>query len=170
MISLHDFPDESKLESYLRISGSEQFLSLIIAGEVKFSYPISTGANGFGEEDGSGKTPRGWHRIAFMYGDNCSDLTNFVGRREDLIFDPDVVDSESRDWILARIMWLSGLEDGKNRGVGCDTLARYIYLHGSPDYRVAGIPRSKGCINLKTKDIVELYSYCYIGMRVKIDG
>ncbi|HNE91495.1 MAG TPA: L,D-transpeptidase, partial [Agitococcus sp.] len=63
----------------------------------------------------------------------------------------------TRDWILTRIMWLSGCELGKNRGGQCDTMRRYIYIHGTPDTEPMGIPKSHGCIRMRNEDIIQLF-------------
>ena len=54
-----------------------------------------------------------------------------------------------RDWILTRILWLSGREPGFNRLGDVDTMRRYIYLHGSPDTVEMGVPGSIGCIRMQ---------------------
>jgi L,D-transpeptidase YbiS len=74
-----------------------------------------------------------------------------------------------RDWILSRIVWLGGLEDGKNRGGAVNTYARYIYIHGTPDQIPLGAPRSHGCIRMRNDDVIELFAELEPGMRVEID-
>ncbi|MCS5708031.1 L,D-transpeptidase [Candidatus Berkiella cookevillensis] len=135
-------------------------------------YLISTAKNGVGEEMGSEKTPRGWHIIRAKIGDNQPINSVFVRRRPSgEIYSPDFSSAyPGRDWILTRILWLSGLEVGKNRFGNCDTMKRYIYIHGSPDTKVMGVPSSKGCINMHNNDILELYSDVPVGTTVLIRG
>lgn len=135
-------------------------------------YVISTGANGVGEIEGSGQTPRGWHVVRAKIGGDQPLNSVFSSRRPTgEIYSPETSDqSADRDWILTRILWLSGLERGKNRLGNCDTMRRYIYIHGSPDNRVLGTPGSKGCIRMRSRDIVELYDSIQPGTKVFIRG
>ena len=122
-------------------------------------YIVSTGKNGIGEQENSGKTPRGWHKIALKFGQNAPKNTVFIARQETgEIYSQDLAEAfPERDWILSRILWLSGLEQDFNLGTGCDTFNRYIYIHGTPDIEPMGIPMSHGCIRMKNKDIIELF-------------
>jgi hypothetical protein len=122
-------------------------------------YVVSTGKNGIGEQENSGKTPRGWHKIALKFGQNAPKNTVFIARQETgEIYSQDLAEAfPERDWILSRILWLSGLEQDFNLGTGCDTFNRYIYIHGTPDIEPMGIPMSHGCIRMKNKDIIELF-------------
>ena len=74
-----------------------------------------------------------------------------------------------RDWILSRVIWLGGTEDGRNRGGDVDTLSRYVYIHGTPDSEGIGVPRSHGCIRMRNADVVELFDLLEPGMAVQID-
>lgn len=136
-----------------------QVLILFEAGKLIRQYPISTGKNGVGEEHGSGKTPRGKHIIRAKIGGDHAPNAVFVGRRfTGEIYTPALRSQyPDRDWILTRILWLSGLEVGKNRLGQVDTMRRYIYIHGTPDDVVLGQPGSKGCIRMRNLDIIELY-------------
>ncbi|UUS61509.1 MULTISPECIES: cell wall-recycling L,D-carboxypeptidase ElsL [unclassified Acinetobacter] len=122
-------------------------------------YLISSGKNGIGEQENSGKTPRGWHQIAEKFGGQQPQNAVFKARQ----WTGEVYDEQlaalhpERDWILSRILWLSGLEPGFNVGEGCDTYQRYIYIHGTPDTEPMGIPMSHGCIRMRNSDVVELY-------------
>ena len=122
-------------------------------------YPISTGKNGAGEVFGSEQTPRGLHVIRAKIGSDCLPNTVFVSRRPTgEIFSPEMRQNfPTRDWILTRIFWLSGLEIGKNRLGLVDTMRRYVYIHGTPDDVPMGIPGSKGCIRMRNQDIIELF-------------
>jgi lipoprotein-anchoring transpeptidase ErfK/SrfK len=152
------------------ISINEQKMSLHKNGELIRLYSVSTGKNGAGEEYGSEKTPRGQHIIRARIGDGCPENTVFRGRRPTgEIYSPELsAQFENRDWILTRILWLSGKEIGKNRLGPNDTMRRYIYIHGTPDSTELGKPGSRGCIRMKNSDIIELFSLIACGTEVNI--
>ena len=133
-------------------------------------YVVSTGKNGIGEQENSGKTPRGWHRIAEKFGANEPKNAVFKARQ----WTGEVYNTElaaeypERDWILSRILWLSGLEAGFNQGEGCDTYQRYIYIHGTPETEPMGIPMSHGCIRMRNDEVVELFNLVPIDAKVYI--
>lgn len=133
-------------------------------------YSVSTGKNGVGEKNGSGQTPRGWHIVRAKIGQHQPINTIFVGRRPiEEIYSEELEEKyPQRDWILTRILWLSGLELGKNRLGDCDTMRRYIYIHGCPDNKPMGIPLSAGCIRMRNLDIVELFNNIPVGTKVLI--
>ncbi len=112
---------------------------------------ISSGKNGIGETENSGKTPRGWHEVAEKFGENEPENAVFIARQPTgEIYNSDLAEQfPERDWILRRILWLSGLEEGFNQGNGCDTYQRYIYIHGTPDTEPMGMPLSHGCIRMR---------------------
>lgn len=122
-------------------------------------YPISSGKNGIGECQDSGKTPRGWHCIAEKFGATQPQNAVFIARQwTGEVYDADLaVQFPARDWILSRILWLRGLEKGLNAGEGCDTYARYIYIHGTPDSEPMGIALSHGCLRMRNQDVIELF-------------
>ncbi len=122
-------------------------------------YVISSGKNGIGEQENSGKTPRGWHRVAQKVGENAPQNSVFIARQPTgEVYDQQLAQQfPQRDWILSRILWLDGLEQGFNHGEGCDTFKRYIYVHGTPDTEPMGIPMSHGCIRMKNDEIIELF-------------
>ncbi len=159
-------------ERLIRVHVSDQRLELLEDGAVVASYPVSTARNGLGERRGSGRTPRGWHRIRIKVGAGLPLNAVFVGRRPT----GEIYSSElaagypERDWILTRILWLTGLETGFNRGGDRDTLRRFIYLHGCPDEAPMGIPLSHGCIRLRNPDLLELFDRVEAGDRVFIAG
>ena len=141
-------------------------------GASHFIYSVSTAANGVGEIEGSGQTPRGWHVIRAKIGNGMPMNSVFVSRRPTgEIYTPESdKDEPSRDWILTRILWLSGLEIGKNRLGNCDTMRRFIYIHGSPNHRVTATPGSKGCIRMKNEDMLKLFNEISVGTKVFIRG
>ena len=139
-------------------------------GGVKEKYSISSAANGVGCEKDSGCTPLGQHIIRAKIGAEASANTVFVGRRPTgEIFTPELmVEFPNRDWILTRILWLSGTQHGFNRLGNVDTMQRYIYIHGSPDSTEMGKIGSHGCIRMRNADIVELFDLIEAGTPVII--
>lgn len=135
------------------------------------SYRISTAKNGVGETFGSECTPRGRHIIRAKIGGNATVNNVFVGRRTTgEIFSEDLRKQHpSRDWILTRIMWLSGLELGMNRLGVVDTMRRYIYIHGCPDSDLMGIPSSHGCIKMRNSELIDLFNQVDVGTEVIIE-
>ncbi|MES2207097.1 MAG: L,D-transpeptidase [Pseudomonadota bacterium] len=130
------------------------------SGEVLACYPISSGLNGVGEQEGSYQTPRGLHKIRAKIGAGLPENAILVARRfTGELYTPELHKLyPGKDWILTRILWLSGCEIGKNRLGSCDTMRRYIYLHGTPDSTpLGGEPASKGCIRMRNRDIIELF-------------
>ncbi|MFQ5469010.1 MAG: L,D-transpeptidase family protein [Gammaproteobacteria bacterium] len=154
----------------INISIGEQRLILSGDSGVVMECAVSTAENGAGEDKNSERTPRGAHIIRAKIGANAPINTVFVGRRATGEFytrelaklNPD------RDWILTRILWLSGLEVGCNRLGNVDTMQRYIYIHGCPDTTVLGKPGSRGCIRMRNADIIRLFDLVDIGTKVII--
>lgn len=140
------------------------------AGKVLRRYAVSTAANGVGEISGSYCTPRGKHIIRAKIGTGQPENTVFVGRRPTgEIYTPELgAKFPGRDWMLTRILWLSGCEVGFNRLGKCDTMRRYIYIHGTPDSVQLGIPDSHGCIRMRNADLTELYDLVPAGTEVEI--
>jgi L,D-transpeptidase-like protein len=155
----------------VRVSISAQKLYVNLTNSPVRIYRVSTAKKGVGEEANSEQTPRGLHVIRAKIGKGCSVNTVFVDRRATgEIFSPDLrLIHPGRDWILTRILWLSGLEKGKNRLGGVDTMRRYIYLHGTPDDVEMGVPGSRGCIRMRNSDIIDLFDLVAHGTHVLID-
>ncbi len=158
-------------ERWIRVSLAEQRLELVEGEHVVRAYDVSTAANGPGEKMDSECTPRGAHVVRAKIGEGCSEGAVFEGRRptgevctaELFRGDPE------RDWILTRILWLSGLEPGRNRLGDVDTMRRFIYIHGCPDSRPMGVPESHGCIRMRNRDVIELFDRVEAGTRVLIE-
>ena len=133
-------------------------------------FPISTALNGAGEQNGSGKTPRGWHYIRAKIGAGQPINTVFVGRRPTgEIYTPELSQQNpERDWVLSKILWLSGCEVGRNRLGNVDSMRRYIYIHGTPDTEPMEIPKSHGCIRMRNDDIEKLFDLIDAGADVWI--
>ncbi len=149
------------------ISVSEQLLHHRRKTGVWYTYPVSTAANGCGNREGSFQTPLGKHRIAEKIGEGMPLMTAFRAREPFAIFDPET-DDPDRDWILTRILWLTGCETGKNRRGRVDTKSRYIYIHGTHNEASIGTPCSHGCIRMQNLDLLELFENTFPGEPVTI--
>ena len=147
-----------------------QRLMLLVGEETLLNCPVSTSREGPGELIGSGCTPRGLHRIRIAIGAGCPLNSVFVGRRPTgEIYSPVLAAQHpGRDWILTRILWLTGCVPGRNRGDNLDTLRRYIYIPGCPDTEPMGVPRSHGCIRMRNADLLELFEQVGAGTPVDI--
>ena len=158
-------------EQLICISSKKQQLDFYQGDNLLKSYSISTGKNGMGELMGSECTPRGWHRIYSRIGEIAPVNSVFVGR----VWTGEIYDAAlakanpGRDWILTRILQLEGSEPGRNQGGQVDSLARYIYIHGTPDTTNLGVPGSRGCIRMRNQDIIELFDKVEIGTRVFLE-
>lgn len=155
---------------FLDISIGEQTLTIKNNKETLRTYPVSTAKKGAGEQKGSECTPRGWHVIRAKIGAGQPLFSVFVGRRPTgEIYNPDLASLfPQRDWILTRILWLGGLEPGKNRYGKVDTTWRYIYIHGCPDECMHGKPESHGCIRMRNADVLDLFERVIAGVKVYI--
>jgi lipoprotein-anchoring transpeptidase ErfK/SrfK len=155
----------------IRISLRAQTLELLDdAGELARTYSVSTSRNGPGEQKDSFCTPRGKHIIRAKIGAGQPLNAVFVGRRPtgEIYTDEFGKRNLGRDWMLTRILWLSGCEPGFNRLRDVDSMRRYIYIHGSPDSAPMGKPGSIGCIRMRNDDIVELFDLIAPGTPVDI--
>jgi lipoprotein-anchoring transpeptidase ErfK/SrfK len=154
----------------IEISLRRQQLGLHEAGSLQACYPISTSRHGPGEQGGSLCTPRGRHLIRAMIGAGLPAGAVLRGRRPTgEICSPALMAAQpGRDWILSRILWLSGCEPGRNRLGSVDTMRRCIYIHGTPDCEVMGVPFSHGCIRMRNADVIELFAAVRVGTPVEI--
>ena len=157
---------------HIEVSLAQQRLRLLEDGRVLREYRVSTAANGPGEVSGSECTPRGRHRIRIKIGAGCPESTVFVGRRPTGESYTLALRDEhpGRDGILTRILWLTGLEPGENRGGTVDTLRRYIYIHGAPDDIPMGQAGSHGCIRMRNREVIDLFDLVEAGTLVRIDN
>lgn len=153
------------------ISLASQRLAGLHGGREVCAFPISTALNGGGEQDGSGCTPRGRHRIRARIGEGQPLAAVFVGRRPTgELWTPELAAKyPKRDWILTRILWLCGEEPGFNRGGQQDSQRRYIYIHATPDDQPMGVPLSHGCIRMRNADMLELFDLTPAGCAVWVD-
>lgn len=155
----------------INIQISTQQLELLDdKGKLLRHYPVSTAAKGAGETCGSHCTPRGRHIIRAKIGAGQPENAVFVRRRPTgEIYTPELgMRFPERDWILTRILWLSGCEAGFNRLGDNDTMRRYIYIHGTPDTAGIGFPGSHGCIRMRNTDLVDLFDLVPAGTTVEI--
>lgn len=137
-------------------------------------YGISTGKNGIGCQEGTGQTPLGKHIIAEKIGHKEPINSVFIGRVPTGEIYSTILGEQApeRDWILSRILWLSGEEEGYNKGANdlgvCDTYQRYIYIHGTPDSEPMGEAMSHGCIRMRNNEVIELFELVEVGCKVEI--
>ena len=159
------------VERSIEISIAEQRLRLRAGDAVLLDVPVSTARNGAGERVNSECTPRGWHEIHAKIGADCVPNTVFVGRKptgEIYSQEYAAAAAPGRDWILTRILWLQGLEPGRNRDGDVDSRQRYIYIHGTPDEVPLGTPGSRGCVRMRNDDVIRLFDLVEVGTRVHI--
>jgi hypothetical protein len=143
---------------WLLVESDRQVVSLVEAGAAVATWPCSTAAAGIDAREGSGGTPPGLHRIAARIGEGAAPGTVFASREPTGEIWHVGLPADDRDLILTRILTLEGLEDDVNRGPGVDSLARYIYLHGTNHEEGVGEPGSHGCIRLCNDDIADLFA------------
>lgn len=155
----------------IEISLADQQLRLLNAqDEVLANYAVSTALNGPGERKDSGCTPRGRHVVRARIGEGVPVNSVFIGRRATgELWTPELAAQHpGRDWILTRILWLSGTEPGLNRLGDVDSMQRYIYIHGTPDDQPMGVPCSHGCVRMRNQDVLALFDVVPVGTPVHI--
>ena len=156
----------------IRVNVGEQKLYLFNEeGVVEREYPVSTSKYGVGNENSSEKTPLGLHRIKDKIGGAMPINMVMVGREPMGLLDDCIAQGMELpdDVITSRIMWLEGMEPGRNQGGYVDTYNRYIYIHGTSEEDKIGTPASIGCIRMLNKDVVELYRLVDTGTEVLIE-
>ncbi len=149
---------------------SEQRLYLYNNDNLVQSFPVSTSKYGEGQIENSFKTPLGLHEIKEKIGDKVPINTIFTARVNtnkvaEIQINPN--DTED-DFVTSRILWLDGLENGINRGVGVDSYSRYIYIHGTHEEGLIGQKASHGCIRMFNNDVIELFDMVSEGTKVQI--
>lgn len=159
-----------RLGPWIDIDLGAQRLRLLDGARVVAEFLVSTAANGAGELRDSQCTPRGRHVVRAKIGAGAPAGTVFVGRRPTgEIYGPALAAvPPPRDWILTRILWLSGREVGRNRLGAVDTMRRYIYIHGAPAGLPLGQPGSHGCIRMRDQDVIALFDAVPVGTPVDI--
>jgi len=149
---------------------SQQRLYLKQNDDLIKSYPISSSKYGEGSTENSNMTPLGLHVIKEKIGTDVPINTLFISR----INTKRTVNIENSrnktkdDHITSRILWLDGLEEGKNKGKGVYSYSRYIYIHGTHEEGLIGEKASHGCIRMLNNDVIDLYNYVNIGTEVYI--
>ncbi len=159
------------IDPLIIISASEQKLYLIESNSVSKVYTISTAEAGLGSRSGSNKTPLGVHRVAQKFGDKARPGSIFkarknTGRIAEILTQPGA--RSKADNVTTRILWLSGLENGINKGGKVDSHKRYIYIHGTDEEGRLGKPASHGCIRMTNKGVIEVFNKVPVGTLVDI--
>lgn len=155
----------------VRVVVAQQQLQLLDEHRVILArYPVSTARLGTGQQQGSFQTPLGRHVVAQKIGDGLPMYSVLRARQPTgAIWTPEhSVERPDQDWILTRILWLAGTEPGKNLAGEVDTLARYIYIHGTSEEHLLGQPVSHGCIRMSNYDVIELFGALEVGSEVDV--
>jgi len=161
-------------ELHIEVSVTKQRVQLLQGDEVVASYRASTSRYGCGQRAASQCTPLGEHVITASIGAGAAPGTVFIGRELSGEVWSEALDTAEpgRDWILSRILWLSGSEPGINQGSNaegsCDSHDRYIYIHGTSDLEPLGVPLSHGCVRMNLHDVIGLADRAPVGTRVSI--
>ena len=155
---------------WLLVESSSQQLFVFQNNSIKSSLNISTSKYGLGCQQDSNKTPTGAHYVAEKIGGDGFPNEIYKGRQAtgetaEIIY---TAEQSDQDLILSRIMWLRGLEDGHNCGEGVDSYHRYIYIHGTQEEGLLGMPASHGCIRMSNEDVMNLYEQVVEGTFVYI--
>lgn len=158
------------MSSSIVISIEDQSLYWRGENDQQKAYQIASAKNGVGQQFGSECTPLGVHVIRAKIGANQPENTVFVGRRPtgETYTEELAEDYPNRDWILTRILWLSGCEPGFNRLGSVDTMRRFIYIHGAPDSHPMQTLSSHGCIKMRNVDVIDLFDRVAVGDKVSI--
>lgn len=143
----------------LHLDVARQELVGVVGARESLRFPVSTAARGLGCGEGSLQTPHGAHRVRLKIGAGCPPGAVFRGRRWTGAVLDDALRTRfpDKDWVLTRILWLQGLERGVNRGLGIDTLRRFVYIHGTHEEDLVGRPVSYGCVRMRSADITVLF-------------
>ena len=164
------YQKETVINEIIFVSIKKQRLYHIKNDTIIKEYIISSSAYGIGSEAGSNKTPLGLHKVNQKYGEKTPINGRMVGR----VFYGEIATiykdntKSKKDDVTTRILWLEGLEQGKNKGEGIDSFKRHIYIHGTSEEGRLGTPASHGCIRMKNKEVIDLYNKVAIGTLVLI--
>jgi len=159
-----------EIDSLIVVKVSSQRLFLLKRGKIEEIYHVSTSAYGTGSKVNSFKTPLGRHKISEKIGKGLPKGAILKGRRwtgaiANIIQEP--IDTEF-DVVTSRILWLTGLEQGKNLGPGVDSKSRYIYIHGTAEEGLIGKPASDGCVRMYNADVIALFNKVDLNTEVLI--
>jgi hypothetical protein len=149
---------------------ARQWLELRAGDDVLLACAVSTARNGAGELAGSECTPRGTHAIDAKIGAGSPPNAVFVGRHPTGEVTTAALRAQhpGRDWIVTRILWLRGMELGRNCGGEVDSRSRHIYIHGAPEDAAMGVPGSRGCVRMRNADVMTLFDLVEEGTPVRI--
>ena len=152
-------PSYKKSDTLLYVDIDKQSMIHLNKGKIQNVYPISSSSYGTGSEENSFKTPLGKHEIYKKIGYNLPENAILKGRVwngaiANIIKEP--IDTDF-DHVTSRILWLDGLEIGKNKGKGIDSRNRFIYIHGTAEEGLIGKPASDGCIRMYNSDVIKLF-------------
>jgi lipoprotein-anchoring transpeptidase ErfK/SrfK len=155
---------------WLKVIVSQQKMYLVQNNKVLKVYPVSTSKFGIGNKQGSNQTPLGKHRVAKKIGEGAPLNTIFKNRvnTHEIAAIDHSEKGATQDVITSRILWLEGLEPGKNKGKRIDSFKRFIYIHGTSSEGLIGRPASNGCIRMLNKDVVELFQIVPLHTPVEI--
>ena len=159
-----------ELEALIVVDISTQQLFFLKKGQIEEIYSVSTSVYGTGSKVNSFKTPLGRHKISEKIGEGLPEGAILKGRRwtgaiANIIKEP--IDTDF-DVVTSRILWLTGLEVGKNLGSGVDSKSRYIYIHGTAEEGLIGKPASDGCVRMYNIDVISLFNSVNIDTEVWI--
>ena len=159
-----------ELEALIVVDISTQQLFFLKKGKIEEVYSVSTSVYGTGSKVNSFKTPLGRHKISEKIGEGLPEGAILKGRRwtgaiANIIKEP--IDTEF-DVVTSRILWLTGLEEGKNLGSGVDSKSRYIYIHGTAEEGLIGKPASDGCVRMHNSDVISLFNTVNVDTEVWI--
>ncbi|MDP9196239.1 MAG: L,D-transpeptidase [Pseudomonadota bacterium] len=157
-------------DQLLVVSVADQAIRLYRQGFLIKAWPVSTSRFGTGSAEGSLQTPLGVHVVRKKIGKGVPPGTWFVARGNTGRLAPIITDDRpaDRDYVTSRILWLKGLEPGKNQGPGVDSWDRLIYIHGTAEEGRIGRPASRGCIRMRNADVIELFDLVEEGTVVDI--
>ena len=159
-----------ELKALIVVDISTQQLFFLKKGQIEEIYSVSTSVYGTGSKVNSFKTPLGRHKISEKIGEGLPEGAILKGRRwtgaiANIIKEP--IDTDF-DVVTSRILWLTGLEEGKNLGSGVDSKSRYIYIHGTAEEGLIGKPASDGCVRMYNSDVISLFNSVNIDTEVWI--
>src|SRR3954466_16020869 len=154
-------PTRAMAEPAIVVSVPDQTLAVVEGGVIREKYKVSTSKFGLGDNPNSYATPLGSLEIASKIGGNAALGTVFKSRQPTgEILAPN---APGRDPIVTRILWLRGLEKTNARAY-----SRSIYIHGTPVESLIGRPVSYGCIRMRSRDVVRLFSTVRVGTKIEI--
>jgi lipoprotein-anchoring transpeptidase ErfK/SrfK len=148
-------------DHHIVISIQDQLMNVYNRNQLVARYPVSTSKFGVGDWYRSDATPLGRLEVEKKIGAGAPLGAVFKSRK--MTGEILLPDAPGRDPIVTRILWLKGLE-AQNR----NAFDRYIYIHGTPEERNIGRPASYGCIRMRSRDVISLFSTVGIGTAVDI--